>query len=69
MTSEERYRNDPIFHRLVDTIYAAIEAKEYTASEVRDAAMLAMIRYESTHLRQMWVLESERGRRFEKGGP
>ena len=59
MTAEERYRNDPVFHRLVDMIYVGIVEKQYTATEVRDAAMLAMLKYESQHCRNLWCVPSE----------
>jgi len=54
MTAEDRYHNDPIFHTLVDQIYAAILQKHYTPTEVRDAAMLASLKYEYTHARALW---------------
>ena len=57
MTAEERYLHDPIFHLLVDQIYVAIERKQYTPTEVRDAAMLASLRWERTHARSLWPLE------------
>lgn len=37
----ERYRNDVVFHAIVDTLQAAIERLELTPSEVREAAMYA----------------------------
>lgn len=55
MTAEERYRHDPVFHQLVDAVYAAIVEKKYTPSEVRDAAMLAALKYEMTHVRSLWL--------------
>ena len=55
MTAEDRYFSDPLFHALVDTIHAAIEQKQYTATEVRDAAMLAAIHYEQRHMRDMFT--------------
>lgn len=51
MTAQERYRNDPLFHALVDTIYGAIVRLELTPTEVRDAAMLAAIMYDMNHMR------------------
>lgn len=58
MTAEDRYHHDPIFHALVDTIYQAIVLKQYTATEVRDAAMLAAIQYEQWHVRKFHTLPS-----------
>lgn len=46
MTAEERYDYDPVFRLMVDTIYKAMMDKRYTPSEVRDAAMLAAVKYE-----------------------
>ncbi len=54
MTAEERYRGDATFARLVDVIYAAIVEKQYTPTEVREAAMLAALKYDYTHIRDMW---------------
>lgn len=59
MPAEERYQSDPVFHRLVDMIYHAIVEKEYTATEVRDAAMLAALHYESMHLRKYFVFPGD----------
>lgn len=59
MQAEERYLHDPVFHRLVDMIFHAIVEKQYTATEVRDAAMLAAIRYEQTHIRRFHVFPGE----------
>ena len=55
MTAEERYHHDPHFRVLVDAIYAAIVEMKYTPTEVRDAAMLAAIKYEMTYVRSLFV--------------
>ena len=55
MTGMERYHNDSAFKALVDTIYMHIERLEYTPSEVRDAAMVAAIKYDMIHLRPQFV--------------
>ena len=51
-SAERRYQEDPQFHALVDMIYQAIVEKNYTATEVREAAMLAAIKYEQMHIRE-----------------
>jgi len=48
LTAEERYQSDPEFHSLVDLIYQFIEKTQFTPSELREAVMLAAIRYEMT---------------------
>jgi len=57
VTAEERYIHDPVFRRLVDTIYEGVCEKQYTPTEVRDAAMLAALKYEQTHLR--WISQTK----------
>ena len=51
MTAEERYQNDPTFHALVDTLHNQIVNAQFTPSELREAVMLAAIKYEMTHAR------------------
>ncbi|MEE8574726.1 MAG: hypothetical protein V3T30_04860 [Thermodesulfobacteriota bacterium] len=46
MPAEERYKTDPIFHALVNQIYNAIELKQYTPTEVREASILASLMWE-----------------------
>ena len=53
MLIRERYHNDPNFNRLVDMMRSAIESAEFTPTEIREAAMLAQIMYEETHVRPM----------------
>ena len=43
---EDRYMRDPHFHALVDVLENAIHVAQYTPTEIREAAMLAAIRYE-----------------------
>jgi hypothetical protein len=57
MTAKERYYNDPQFHGLVDLIYASISAGQFTATELRDAAMLAAILYEQHNTTPKWRIE------------
>ena len=46
LTPDERYRRDATFAALVNTLEHMIRACDYTPTEVREAAMLAAIRYE-----------------------
>jgi phenylpropionate dioxygenase-like ring-hydroxylating dioxygenase large terminal subunit len=51
-TARDRYHNDPDFHRLVDHMVSAIYSCQYTPSEMREAALLASIIYESQNIRE-----------------
>lgn len=53
MKVRERYHTDPNFNLLVDMMRACIERAEFTPTEIREAAMLAQIMYEETHVRPM----------------
>lgn len=46
----ERYANDPIFHTLVDMFYNVLCQDDFTPSEIREAALLASIKYEQNHV-------------------
>lgn len=46
MSAEERYHRDPMFHALVESLYAAIDNLQLTPTEIREAAMLAQLKYE-----------------------
>ena len=54
MTSRERCLNDPVFRTLVDAIYNEIIKHNFTPSEIRDAAMVAAMKYEYSHVRTLW---------------
>lgn len=47
----ERYHNDPAFNRLVDVMLAHLLDGQFTPTEIREAAMLAQIRFEELHPR------------------
>ena len=49
LTKEERYKNDPYFRTLVDTLVAQIEQMQTTPTEIREAAMFAQFIYETRH--------------------
>jgi hypothetical protein len=53
MTGEQRYFHDPAFKYLVDFMLQAIIDHKFTPSEMRDAAMVASIKYEMTHTRRL----------------
>ena len=54
LTPEERYRRDPMFRVLVDLLEHHIHMTNYTPTELREAAILAAIRYESTNIRRVY---------------
>ncbi len=41
-TAKERYRNDPVFRRLVDVLRSVLRDNQATPSELREALMLAV---------------------------
>lgn len=50
---DERYVNDPTWHALVDMLEAAYASGQYTASDVRTAAIYAMVRHEMRAIRPL----------------
>jgi hypothetical protein len=48
LSPDERYRRDPHFRVLVDVLEHHIREANYTPTELREAALLACIHYEST---------------------
>lgn len=44
---EDKYKNDPNYRALVDAIHAHLAAAKFTPSEVREAATLACIKFET----------------------
>jgi hypothetical protein len=59
--AEKAYFNDPAFHQMTKAIYNALKEMALTPSEVRDAAMLACIKFEMEFSRRPCF-----GRREEK---
>ena len=51
-TPEEAYMADPLFRTVVDTLENLITEARLSPSEVREAAMLALIHHEQRNLRQ-----------------
>lgn len=50
-TPREKYMNDPQYRALVDVLHGYIAQAQFTPSEVREAAMMACIKYEMGQLR------------------
>ena len=59
MGLRERYQTDSHFRALVDTFQALIHQAQFTPTEIREAAMLAQIMYESIHPRPVFFTRSD----------
>lgn len=57
MTTEDRYRNDPIFHNLVDHLELLVSQGEFTPSELRIAVILAATHYEMRSTGTGWFID------------
>jgi hypothetical protein len=55
MTPEERYHRDPQFKMLVDTLELHIHRAQFTPTELREAAILAAIKYECRTVRPLRI--------------
>lgn len=51
----ERYHTDAHFRQLVDMLYIAVEQAQFTPTEIREAVMLAQIKFEELHIRPLIV--------------
>ena len=51
MTVWERYTNDAVFRSIVDQLQYLLEQGNVTPTEVREAAMLAQLKYEDKNRR------------------
>lgn len=64
LSAYDRYSSDPIFVRIVDTLYMMLETQSeysglvFTPTEMREAAMLACEKFEYRHIRPMLILEN-----------
>lgn len=56
MTPEERYKEDPAFKLLVDTLQASMHRAEFSPSEVRLAALLASINFEMLRVNRVYII-------------
>jgi len=52
-TPDARYRGDPKFRQLVDMMEAHMHSADFTPTEMREAAILAAINYESRRVRHL----------------
>lgn len=59
LSPEARHQRDPQFAFLVDFLTQQIVASNYTPTELREAAILASIRYETRHARPSYLMEGE----------
>ena len=50
-----RYKDDPEFQVLVDTLYSLIGQSQYTPTELREACHLAACMYEWKHVRPLLI--------------
>jgi|MudIll2142460700_1097286.scaffolds.fasta_scaffold509705_2 hypothetical protein len=50
-----RFDRDPKFRMLVMALYKMIEECKFSGSEIREAAMLALILYEERHVRSHFI--------------
>jgi len=57
MNAEERYKNDPIFHSIVDSLYHMLDVGNgmYTPTELREAVILATSMWESIHIKPIFI--------------
>lgn len=53
MNIHERYLNDPRFHTLVDVLLSHIIDGNFTPTEIREAAMVAQIKFEEIYPRKI----------------
>jgi len=58
MSKEDRYQYDAQFRTLVDTLYMQIVNLNYTPTELRDAVMMAALKYEYSHIRKTFIIEN-----------
>jgi hypothetical protein len=64
MTIWDRYTHDPLFARIVDLLVGMLGDATFTPTEMREAAMLAQLKYEDMHPRPTVFTKDEviRGR-------
>jgi hypothetical protein len=52
---QERYHVDPMFHAIVDVLYAHMRDAKYTPTELREACHLAACMYEERNVRPLFI--------------
>lgn len=57
MTTQDRYRNDPKFHNLVDHLELLVSQGEFTHSELRAAVILAAAHYKMRGTDVEWFID------------
>lgn len=55
MSVDERYLRDPEFAHLVDHLFHLIRKAQFTPTEIREAALLAQIKYEELYPRPIII--------------
>ncbi len=56
-TPQDRYNNDVVYSKIVDSFEALIHAAQLTPSEVRECALLAAIHYEMRTIRRTQYID------------
>jgi hypothetical protein len=64
-TPQERYDTDNAFRTLVDMMMYQIIQCNYSPSELREAAILAAIQYETIHARPAFLVDGQSMRRVD----
>lgn len=59
LSTNIRYKEDPVFANLVDILYNAICEYDYTPTELREAAHMAAIKYETLHIKPIIILRAD----------
>lgn len=59
---KDKYLKDPTFHQMVRVIRDQLERAALTPSEVREAAMLAVIDFELVHAPAIPMMDREPGK-------
>ena len=59
MTAKERYREDPVFHAIVDMLRQELRRSEFTPTELREAVILAATIHESETVRPIALTRGE----------
>ncbi|MFQ5922987.1 MAG: hypothetical protein ACE5M4_09095 [Anaerolineales bacterium] len=52
---EERYRRDPVFFALVNTLRSQLQQYQFTPTELREAVMLAATMHEMERVRPIYI--------------